>query len=135
MSALLVEVQPGHAGPPGSTVVHHNGKQYAIFEGVAAGNTYIPTTFTSYPSYVGPAVDLQPAMNAIAQLHSMVNTIIGQVAALQNQVTEIQAASKALEEWGLALPEELESWQKKLAEAVETRFDEIDQALRLLVDP
>jgi len=125
VSAVLVEINAGHAAPPGSTLVWHNGKQYAVMEGVQTGSTFIPSTYTG--SYTGPTVDLTPLQLSISSLTNL-------AAQLDNRLQQQERTLGIMQEWIEELPNRLAQWTEEVNRVVNARFDEIDQALRLLLD-
>ena len=123
--ALLMEIPAGGAAPAGCTVVWHNGKQYAITDGVFTGSTYIPNTSFPYPST--PAVDLSPIL---FQLSGMAQ----QLAFLQTEMAELKKDLAAVHEWAEDLPARLASWTEEIGRQLDARFDDVDRALRLVLD-
>ena len=127
MTATLLEIAPGHAAPAGCTLVHHNGKQYAVTDGTWTGSTFIPST-NSMP--LPPPVDLSPIYGLINSLSLKVDNIANAFDKLSAEMV----TRSVVEEHNGAMAAELNKWSKEVARAIESRFDEIDQALRLLLD-
>lgn len=122
----VFEIAPGHAAPSGSTLVHHNGRQYAVTDGTWTGGTFIPST-NSMPYPTAPAQDLSPIYTRIDALTA---ELASMRAALVEYAEKVDLIFKGREE----LAEELNDWSTKLGEALDDRFAEISQALRLLLD-
>ena len=129
--ALLIEIQPGHAAPPGTTSVWHNGKQYAVSDGTFTGSTYVPST--SFPAYpMSPTVDLSPALFAINAVDQKVQQLEIEVSQLKTAVqafvdkAELVFSPPAVENLGNAV--------REMIGGLEQRFDDVDQALRLVID-
>ena len=123
--ALLMEIPAGGAAPAGCTSVWHNGKQYAITDGVFTGSTYIPNTSIPYPST--PGVDLSPILFQISGMAQ-------QLAFLQTEVAELKKDLMEVKEWSEELPARLSSWTEEVGRQLDTRFDDVDRALRLVLD-
>lgn len=124
-----MEIPVGAAAPVGCTSVWHNGKQYAITDGTYTGNTYIPSV--PYPNYYPTMVDLNPVLLQIGSLASQLSLLMGEVA---NMKKDVEAMKKWVDAMAEELPSRLAEWSETLGHALDARFDDVDRALRLVLD-
>ena len=123
--AVLIEIEPGPAAPPGTTMVWHNGKQYAVADASYTGSTYIP--MSSFPYNPTPSVDLSPILFQI-------NGLTQQIGLLQTELGQLKKDFATMHEWADDLAERLSAWTTELQRVLDARFDDVDRALRLVLD-